>query len=64
MYIITMDQRFGGEVFKFEDAKKAAKKAAKLIGGSYRITDESGNRYWVARFSKYSVLVKTDAVGR
>lgn len=60
MYIITMDQRFGGEVIKFDDAKKAAKKAAKLIGGSYRITDDAGNRYWVNSFGKCSILTKTE----
>jgi len=60
MYIITMDQRFGGEVIKFEDPKKAARKAANLIGGSYRITDESGNKYWINSFGKYSILTKVE----
>jgi len=60
MYIITMDKRFGGEVFKFEDAKKAARKAEKLIGGSYRITDDAGNKYWINRFGKCSILTKTE----
>lgn len=60
MYIITMDNRFGGEVFKFEDAKKAARKATRLIGGSYSITDDAGNRYWVNSFGKHSVLTQTE----
>lgn len=60
MYIITMDQRFGGEVIKFDDAKKAAKKASRLIGGSYRITDDAGNKYWVNSFGKHSILTKTE----
>lgn len=60
MYTIKMDERFGGNVIKCKDAKTAANKAWRLIGGTYTIYDDDGVSYWVQALGKTKVLHKCE----
>lgn len=60
MYTIKMDERFGGANIECEDANTTARKAWRLIGGTYRIYDNDGTEYWVEAFGKSKILHKCE----